>query len=150
MTIKQFLCVVILAVMLNWILPLACASADPTDSGKSTRDSPNVILMMADDIGYNDLSAYGSKKIRTPVLDKLAADGIKLTSFYAGAAVCTPSRMALLSGAYPARIGWKGGVVGASHRSVARHVELGIYDCRSVRRGRLSNCDRWQVAHWSW
>ena len=73
---------------------------------------PNVILMMADDLGYNDLSCYGSEKQKTPVLDKLAKEGIRLTGFYAGATVCTPSRMALLTGAYPPRLGWRGGVVG--------------------------------------
>jgi arylsulfatase A len=74
--------------------------------------NPNVILMMADDLGYKDLSCYGSEKQKTPVLDKLAKEGIRLTSFYAGATVCTPSRMALLTGAYPPRVGWRGGVVG--------------------------------------
>ena len=73
---------------------------------------PNLILIMADDLGYQDLSCYGSTKHKTPVLDKLAKEGIRLTSFYAGATVCTPSRMALLTGAYPLRAGWRGGVVG--------------------------------------
>lgn len=75
-------------------------------------DRPNVVLIMADDLGYQDLSCYGSESIRTPVLDRLARDGIRLTSFYAGGTVCTPSRMALLTGAYPTRVGWKGGVIG--------------------------------------
>jgi arylsulfatase A len=78
----------------------------------SGSNQPNVILMMADDLGYNDLSCYGSKRQKTPVLDKLAKEGLRLTSFYAGATVCTPSRMALLTGAYPPRLGWNGGVVG--------------------------------------
>ncbi|MDP6448382.1 MAG: sulfatase-like hydrolase/transferase, partial [Pirellulaceae bacterium] len=52
---------------------------------------------MADDLGYSDLSCYGSQTIRTPVLDQLAGDGIRLTSFYAGCTICTPSRMALLT-----------------------------------------------------
>jgi arylsulfatase A len=78
----------------------------------SVAKPPNVILMMADDLGYNDLSCYGSKRQKTPVLDKLATEGLRLTSFYAGATVCTPSRMALLTGAYPPRLGWNGGVVG--------------------------------------
>ena len=73
---------------------------------------PNVILMMADDLGYGDLSGFGSEIIRTPVLDRMAEEGVRLTSFYAGGTVCTPSRMALLTGAYPARLGWRGGVVG--------------------------------------
>ena len=53
---------------------------------------PNVILMMADDLGYNDLSCYGSKRQKTPVLDKLATEGLRLTSFYA-ALVRRPSRV---------------------------------------------------------
>ncbi|MDA7525781.1 sulfatase-like hydrolase/transferase [Verrucomicrobiales bacterium] len=74
--------------------------------------SPNVVLIMADDLGYHDLSGYGHPKIKTPVLDQLAKDGVNLTNFYAGATVCTPSRMALLTGAYPSRLGWTKGVVG--------------------------------------
>lgn len=77
---------------------------------------PNVIVMMADDLGYGDLSCYGGEKMRTPVLDKLAGGGVRLTSFYAGATVCTPSRMALLTGVYPPRLGWKGGVLGYKMR----------------------------------
>ena len=64
----------------------------------SGANPPNVILMMADDLAYDDLSCYGSDRIQSPVLDKMASDGVRLTSFYAGASVCSPSRMALLSG----------------------------------------------------
>jgi arylsulfatase A len=75
-------------------------------------EQPNVVLIMSDDLGYHDLGCYGHPQIRTPVLDQLARDGIRFTSFYAGATVCTPSRMALLTGAYPPRLGWTKGVVG--------------------------------------
>ena len=77
-----------------------------------TPDRPNVIVMMADDLGFHDLSCYGNQAIRTPKLDELARSGIRLTSFYAGGTVCTPSRMALMTGAYPTRVGWQGGVIG--------------------------------------
>ena len=80
-------------------------------AGKA-KHRPNVILIMADDLGYHDLSSYGHPRIKTPVLDQVAREGIKLTSFYAGATVCTPSRMALLTGAYPTRLGWSKGVIG--------------------------------------
>lgn len=73
---------------------------------------PNVILMMADDLANEDLSCYGSTRIETPHLDQLAADGLKLNTFYSGNPVCSPSRMALLSGTYPARLGWRWGVLG--------------------------------------
>jgi arylsulfatase A len=75
-------------------------------------DRPNVILIMVDDLGYHDLSCYGHPQIKTPVLDKMASEGLKLTSFYTGATICTPSRMALLTGAYPSRLGWTQGVMG--------------------------------------
>ena len=77
---------------------------------------PNVILIMVDDLGYNDLSCYGHPKIKTPVLDRLAAEGVRLTSFYSGSTVCTPSRMALLTGAYARRVGWTQGVIGYKMR----------------------------------
>jgi arylsulfatase A len=93
---------------LCWVLSLLLAFT----GFAGEESSPNIILMMADDLGYNDLSCYGSQKLRTPVLDKLAEEGLRLTDFYAGATVCTPSRMALLTGAYPSRLGWNGGVVG--------------------------------------
>lgn len=77
-----------------------------------TKPRPNVILMMADDLASIDLSCYGSDNIKTPRLDKLATQGMKLTSYYAGNPVCSPSRMALLSGSYPSRLGWGWGVLG--------------------------------------
>lgn len=73
---------------------------------------PNVIVIMADDLGYRDLGCYGHGQIRTPVLDKLATGGMRLTNFHSGATVCTPSRMALTTGAYPVRLGWTKGVIG--------------------------------------
>jgi arylsulfatase A len=68
-------------------------------------DRPNVIIIFTDDQGYNDLGCFGSPNIRTPNIDRMAAEGMRLTSFYSGASVCTPSRAALLMGCYPARVG---------------------------------------------
>lgn len=71
-------------------------------------DKPNIILIFADDLAYGDLGVYGAKVWTTPHLDQLAADGVKFEQFYAAQAVCSASRAALLTGAYPNRIGIHG------------------------------------------
>jgi arylsulfatase A len=68
-------------------------------------DSPNVVIIYADDLGWGDLGCYGHPTIRTPNLDRMAAQGMRFTSFYSAAEVCTPSRAALLTGRYPLRNG---------------------------------------------
>lgn len=69
---------------------------------------PNIIVIFADDLGYGDLGLYGHPTIRTPNLDRMAAEGIKLTQFYTAASVCTPSRAGLLTGRLPVRSGMAG------------------------------------------
>src|SRR5215204_7817113 len=64
---------------------------------------PNIIYMMADDMGYADLSCYGRKDYQTPNLDKLASQGVKFMNAYAAAPVCTPTRVAFMTGRYPAK-----------------------------------------------
>lgn len=91
------------------LLLLACAVFP---AAEATSRTPNLILILADDLGYRDLGCQDHPSIRTPVLDKLAAGGLRLTGYHAGASVCTPSRMALLTGAYPVRLGWTQGVPG--------------------------------------
>jgi len=59
---------------------------------------PNIVLIQADDLGYGDLSSYGQASFRTPSLDRLAAEGIRFTQYYAGSTVCAPSRAALMTG----------------------------------------------------
>ncbi len=66
---------------------------------------PNFIIFLTDDQGYGDLSCFGGDHVTTPHLDQMAAEGAKLTSFYVGGPVCTPSRASLMSGCYPKRIG---------------------------------------------
>jgi arylsulfatase A-like enzyme len=70
----------------------------PKQEVPTTDKLPNIIYMMADDLGYRELGSYGQKLIRTPQLDKLAEEGVRFTQFYAGSTVCAPSRCTLLTG----------------------------------------------------
>src|SRR5688572_11156126 len=67
---------------------------------------PNILLINCDDLGYGDLGCYGSTVNDTPVLDRLAEEGLRFTDFYMASPVCSPSRAALLTGCYPPRIGF--------------------------------------------
>jgi arylsulfatase A-like enzyme len=82
---------------LGWLLLGACASAPRVGP-------PNFVVVYVDDVGYGDLACYGSQ-LATPHLDRLAAEGLRFTDFYSAAAICTPSRAALLTGRYPPRTG---------------------------------------------
>ncbi len=99
---------------------LACGTQAPADApDPSTTNAPsatgalapanaprpNVIVILADDLGYGDVGFYGGTRYRTPAIDRLAAEGLRLTDFHVAAPVCGPSRQALLSGRYPHRVG---------------------------------------------
>jgi arylsulfatase A-like enzyme len=72
------------------------------------QEKPNIIFILADDLGYGDLSCYGAKDIKTPNIDKMAQSGIKFTRAYANSTVCSPSRAAILTGNYPDLVGVPG------------------------------------------
>ncbi len=77
-------------------LVMLAGMASPATAAREGK--PNVVLIIADDLGHAELGCYGQKKIRTPNLDRMAADGMRFTSFYAGSPVCAPSRCTLLTG----------------------------------------------------
>jgi len=74
-------------------------------TGKGPARKPNIVVILADDLGYGDTEPYGTKAIRTPALDRLAREGVRFTQFYSSASVCSPSRAGLLTGRYPVRTG---------------------------------------------
>src|SRR5688572_32800225 len=79
------------------------AGLPPLQGGAAT-NKPNVVLILADDLGWTDLACYGSDLHETPHLDRLAADGMKFTQAYSACTVCSPTRASILTGKYPARL----------------------------------------------
>src|SRR3954451_21428321 len=80
------------------------AAAGIAISARAETTPPNIVVILADDLGYGDLGCYGSS-IPTPNIDRMAAEGTRLTRFYSASPVCSPARAALLTGRYPARTG---------------------------------------------
>lgn len=81
-----------------------CATSPVGSTQNKSECKPNFIIFLTDDQGYSDVGCFGSPDIRTANFDRLAAEGIRLTSHYVGEPVCGPSRAALMTGSYPIRI----------------------------------------------
>ncbi len=120
---------------LGLVLLFTCLAAV---NGSAARP-PNFVVILADDLGYGDLACFGHPTIRTPQLDRMAREGMKLTDFYVAACVCTPSRAALLTGRLPIRSGMAGtekrrvlypdseGGLPAEEITIARALKTGGY-----------------------
>ena len=89
-------------------------------------DRPNIIIILADDMGFGDLSCYGSKQISTPNIDSLAKSGIRCTNGYVSGVVCAPSRAGLMTGRYQNRFGFEHNIVGAAEYYNADHIGLPV------------------------
>lgn len=76
------------------VLAVSCA-------GDTAKRPPNIVYVLADDLGYAELGCYGQKKIKTPNIDRLASEGMRFTQHYSGNAVCAPSRYVLMTGKHP-------------------------------------------------
>lgn len=89
-------------------------------SGVAQEKKPNIIFILMDDMGYADLGCMGSKEVRTPNIDRIAKEGVKLSNFYANAPVCTPTRAAFITGRYQQRVGleWALGYTAEQYRRV--------------------------------
>ena len=120
-----------LAVLALLALSGCGASDQPAPNITLGRTPPNIVFIMADDLGYGHLGSYGQQKIETPNINRLAAEGMRFTQAYAGATVCAPSRSVLMTGLH-----------GGAHPDPAqrrRHFSgrRGRYDCRSPQESRL-------------
>ena len=88
-------------VLFAFLLAIVAPILPAATAADAARRPPNIVLVITDDLGYRDIGAFGQDKIRTPNLDKLAAEGMRLTAHYSGNTVCAPSRSVLLSGLHP-------------------------------------------------
>ena len=91
--------------MLRYLFLLAVAAPCSLVAQAASSQRPNVVLIMTDDVGYGDLPAYGAPDVKTPNLDRLAREGVRLTDFYANGPTCTPTRVGLITGRYQQRYG---------------------------------------------
>lgn len=114
---------------------------------------PNIILILADDLGYGDLGCYGQTRIQTPNLDRLAAEGARFTQFYAGASVCSPSRCSLMTGMHNGHNRVRDNVphgvfLRPDDVTVAEVLKQAGYTTGAIGKWSLGNPGTWGVANW--
>lgn len=111
----------------------------------SANEKPNIVFFFIDDMGYGDIGPFGSKKNKTPHLDKMAQEGIKFTDFYVSSTACTPSRSALMTGSYAYRVGMDGRVVFPGDKRGLNPSEITIADMLKER-GYTTGCfGKWHL-----
>ncbi len=94
-----------LTAFVSLLVVLTQTATVQSDEPQSAGRLPNFVLIVCDNLGYGDVGCFGSKQHRTPNIDRMAAEGIKFTSFYSTSGVCTPSRASLMTACYPRRVG---------------------------------------------
>ena len=128
---------------------LATISTSPIASAAATDEDrpPNVVIFFTDDQGFGDLSCFGHPTIHTPNVDRMAAEGVKLTQFYVASPVCSPSRAALLTGCYPKRVGMHEHVIFPAYDHGLHPDETTIADVLSDA-GYATGCfGKWHLGH---
>ncbi|MGD8866381.1 MAG: sulfatase [Gemmatimonadales bacterium] len=111
------------------------------------QERPSIVLIFADDLGYGDLSAYGHPTIHTPQLDRMAEEGIKLTSFYVSSPACSPSRFALLTGRYPIRANLRW-ALGPEESWSLPDSELTLAEALKTQGYRTAAIGKWHLGSW--
>ena len=124
---------------------LACLVAlAAVDAAAQPAPKPNIIFILADDLGYGDLGGYGQKIIQTPHLDRMAAEGMRFTQFYAGSTVCAPSRSVLMTGQHMGHTRVRGNA-GAGNYAAQTLAAGDVTVARVLQAGRLRDGAHRQV-----
>ncbi len=123
--------------------------ANPAPATVATEPPPNIILIFTDDQGYNDLGCFGSTTIKTPHLDQLAGEGMRLTNFHVPSSVCSPSRAGLLTGCYPKRVGMHKGVLFPHSKTGLHPDEYTIADHLQANGYATACIGKWHLGHFS-
>jgi arylsulfatase A len=122
-----------------------CLASSSGWAADATTEKPNIVFILADDLGYADLSCYGSKEISTPHLDKMATEGMKFTDFYAAACVCTPTRAAFLTGCYPKRVGLHNAVLHPHTKSGLNPSEITLAELMKAQGYATACIGKWHL-----
>jgi len=150
--LQALLCRTCIACLGYVCLTTTCPAAQAAASSKNLSTPPNVILIVADDLGYGDIGALGGSRIKTPGLDAIARDGVVMTHFYASANICSPSRAGIMTGRYAIRSGLAWDVVTAQDEHGLPQSEITLaellrgagYNTGMVGKWHLGN----RSAHW--
>lgn len=131
--------------VLAWCLG-CCAEGACAGAGDAAKRLPNIVLIVADDLGWGDLGCYGAKGYRTPNIDRLARQGTRFTSFYVSQPVCSASRASLLTGCYANRIGIHG-ALGPSSKTALNPDEVTLGELLQGRGYATAIFGKWHLGH---
>jgi arylsulfatase A-like enzyme len=133
--------------MIRCLLPLVLLGPLVLPAAGADAPKPNFVIIFADDQGYGDLGCFGSEKIETPNIDRMAAEGRRFTSFMVASPVCTPSRAALITGCYPKRVGMHQHVLFPASKKGLNPSEHTIADHLKAQGYATACFGKWHLGH---